>query len=1067
MKKEIVDNETDNYMMGQFLNENISKQNSKIDIASGYFNPSGFNILRKSLWEASKSPQFAFRLLFGKDATRREYSSSEIFGSSNLPDAEQPLSEEIDNLKISEKSAEIVDDLIKFLRLQSVAVRRNEQRFNHAKCYILDEVVGVGSSNFTGSGLSANVELNAILYQPSAQQEVRKWFERRWNEGKDSKVELIQLLEESKFGAPLDPFVAYMKFLYEYYKPRLHELEQTSGKLELAAFQEDAVKVGMHIINKFGGVIIADSTGLGKTHIGLELLRELVAVQRKKARLLAPSQVIDTVWEPKLRDASIKTANESIEGTGTGKFRPEEYLDYDVVLIDESHNYRNAGRNRYVNLMKLLSGGKRKQIILQTATPVNNSLIDLYNQITLITGGDDAHFLELDIPDLKHHFVSADRKKLATGVEDIVRLLDAIMIRRTRQFIKENYPDATINGKPVTFPKRKLKKVEYTLTQIFGTTVYQQVLDTIDQLNLVPYRVSTYIKHVEKEEKLEAEHRANLQKYGLLKRFESSVAAVKKSIERLVRFYELFETAMFNDHILDSKSFHRILSELEGDDDEDNEEKVFEKLEEAMKKNLLVPITNEYDIKKMREDVAEDLKLLRPLKKNLENIHSYSDRKLSRLKELFDEDHIFEQGGKKVVIFTQFVDTAKYLNEELKQTLRGHEVRLLTGQSDPNTRKLILEGFAPKANNAPLGTKPIDVLVSTDVLSEGQNLQDANYCINYDLPWNPMKIVQRVGRIDRLMSDFPEVFAAVFIPEKELEDILGLLEKLEEKIQKVSNVVGIEATILGERENPKNFNALQRIRANDDSLLDEMELGQELLPAVTPFQYIQTYLKKVGKERLEAIPLGKRSGKKSDVNGMALFYREKKNLEGIHLLFYDYDQAKLDHMNDVTWIFRKIACKEDEPLKIPVESFEAFRHFRIIDEQARSRIMTELNAPLDAREGLKIKPRNQRELAETILDLFRQGKLPKDKTLPVYDVLLKQNLVAWEEELGLMLAEYRKDKNAEALLSAIDTLLHIYKIEARKPFGVKKLAPEDLEIVGYTFLSREGTAFPILAELKD
>ncbi|MDG6998287.1 MAG: SWF/SNF helicase family protein [Nitrososphaerota archaeon] len=448
----------------------------------------------------------------------------------------------------------------------------------------------------------------------------------------------------------------------------------------------------------------------------------------------------------------------------------------------------------------------------------------------------------------------------------------------------------------------------------------------------------------------------------------------------------------------------------------------------------------------------------------MENIHSYSDRKLSRLKELFDEDHIFEQGGRKVVIFTQFVDTAKYLNEELKQTLKNHEVRLLTGQSDPNTRKLILEGFAPKANNAPLGTKPIDVLVSTDVLSEGQNLQDANYCINYDLPWNPMKIVQRVGRIDRLMSDFPEVFAAVFLPEKELEDILGLLEKLEEKIQKVSNVVGIEATILGERENPKNFNALQRIRANDDSLLDEMELGQELLPAITPFQYIQTYLKKVGKERLEAIPLGKRSGKKSDVNGMALFYREKKNLEGIHLLFYDYDQAKLDHINDVTWIFRKIACKEDEPLKIPLESFEAFRHFRIIDEQARSRIMTELNAPLDAREGLKIKPRNQRELAETILDLFRQGKLSKDKTQPVYDVLLKQNLVAWEEELGLMLTEYKKDKNAEALLTAIDTLLHTYKIEARKPFGVKKLAPADLEVVGYTFLSKEGTEFPLLAE---
>ena len=167
------------------------------------------------------------------------------------------------------------------------------------------------------------------------------------------------------------------------------------------------------------------------------------------------------------------------------------------------------------------------------------------------------------------------------------------------------------------------------------------------------------------------------------------------------------------------------------------------------------------------------------------------------------------------------------MHDELKSILKGHEVRILTGETDDVTRKRTLESFAPKANAAPPGTTPIDILVSTDVLSEGQNLQDANYCINYDLPWNPMKIVQRVGRIDRLMSDFDEVTAAVFIPEKELEDILKLLEKLETKIQKVSDVVGIETTILGEKENPKNFNALERIASNDDSLLDDMERSSD------------------------------------------------------------------------------------------------------------------------------------------------------------------------------------------------------------------------------------------------
>jgi superfamily II DNA/RNA helicase len=388
-------------------------------------------------------------------------------------------------------------------------------------------------------------------------------------------------------------------------------------------------------------------------------------------------------------------------------------------------------------------------------------------------------------------------------------------------------------------------------------------------------------------------------------RQRGSVEAIKKSIGRLVEFYQQFENALDQGRILDSANFHRLLADLE-DEEEDNDEKIQQRLNTLIKEQL-PPLTEDYNKAKIRRDLKQDLDLLLPLKKGLDNIHSYSDRKLSRLKEIFDEDHCFEEGGKKVVIFTQFVDTAKYIHNELKTTFKDKEVQILTGDTEPNARKRILEGFAPKANQAPPGTKNIDLLVSTDVLSEGQNLQDANYCINYDLPWNPMKIVQRVGRIDRLMSDFLEVTSAVFLPEKELEDLLKLLEKLEDKIQKVADVVGLESPILGEKENPKNFNALERIRSNDDSLLDEMERSSELLPVMTPFQFIVSYLKKMGKEKLESIRLGKRSGKSSDVNGLALFYRERGNLDGIHLLFYDYDKGRLDHINDVSWIFRKRA----------------------------------------------------------------------------------------------------------------------------------------------------------------
>jgi len=299
--------------------------------------------------------------------------------------------------------------------------------------------------------------------------------------------------------------------------------------------------------------------------------------------------------------------------------------------------------------------------------------------------------------------------------------------------------------------------------------------------------------------------------------------------------------------------------------------------------------------------------------------------------------------------------------------------------------------------------------------------------------------------------------------EKELEDLLQLLQKLEAKIQKVADVVGLEAPILGEKENPKNFNALERIKRSDSTVIDEMERSAELLPDMTPFQFMLSYLKKMGKEKLESIPLGKRSGKSSDINGVALFYREKKNLEGIHLMFYDYDSGNVEHVNDVTWVFSKVRCEEGEQLRIPLEGLAAFRDFRIIDRIARARIVTELNVPFDTREGRKVKSPNQKVAMETVLDLFRQGKIPQIKTGPVYEMLVTKNLAAWELDLHDYLEEYKIHKNPEALLAKIDSLIQRFKIEARDPLGRKKIDTKDLDVIGYIFLSKPNETFPMLA----
>jgi superfamily II DNA/RNA helicase/HKD family nuclease len=1045
MKKEIVDNETEDYTMADFLAEALRKT-KKFDIASGFFNVSGYARIKEHLWQASKQLGFNMRLLFGKEASLTENPHL-----TKCIDLDNTLDEELASLAISAESATLIDELVEFLKQDTIQIRRNPKRFNHAKCYIFDEAAVVGSSNFTGAGLATNIELNAVLYQPSAQEKVQQWFERRWKEGENAKTDLIQLLENSKFGVPLEPHKMYMKFLYEYYKPRLEELEREKGKVvELTTFQEDAVTTAIRIIDKHDGVLIADSTGLGKTHIGLELLRKYVAVKRRKAMLIAPAQVLDTVWKRKLFDESIKTLDITLESTGTESFRPEDFLDIDVVLIDESHNYRNASTNRHTALMKMLSAGKKKKVILLTATPIHNTLMDLYHQLSLITSGDDTHFIELGITDLKKYFITADRKQLITGVEDIIRLLDELMIRRTRQFIIDNYEGQMIDGKPVKFPKRTLRKIEYSLTELFGGLIYKQVLDTIDQLHLVPYRTDYYLRTAEEKEKGQADQYAALQKIGLLKRFESSVEAIRKSITRLEQFYNFFQKTLNQDKILDSKTFHKVLMEMRAEEEQNDD-----RLLELIEKVTLNPLTSEYDKQKMLKEIDEDLKLLQPLKQSLERIKPYADKKITALEEQIAKDQILETNSKKLVIFTQFVDTARYVFNRLKDELKDKKVEILTGETKPDTRERIIQEFAPKANKAQHVEREIDVLVSTDILSEGQNLQDANYVINYDLPWNPMKIVQRVGRIDRLGSDYDTVTSAVFIPEKELEDLLGILERLESKIQKIAEAIGTEATILGERENPKNFNAVSRIKKEDSTLMDELERTTELLPTETPFQFILSYLKKVGAKNLEAIPLGRRSGKQASFNGLVIFYREKKNFEGMHLTYYDFNRAKFDHYNDIAWMFRQIESTEDTRLIIPIKGHEGFRRFNIIDKKARQEITTAINAPLDAKHAQKIKPKHQREIIQEILNAFQTGKVAQQKAEIIYEILNRRNLVAWEDNFAEFLDEYRKHQNIEALLTNLEQLLLKYQIglvEKRKP---KTLEPNDLEVVAYTFLSRE------------
>ena len=1047
-KKEIIDNEANNYLSG-FLKEQLAGH-SKVDIATGFFNVGGYTQVADELHDMTDKPDSMFRLLFGKE------SLSDI-EPDNI-DYRSTLMGDLEVLDMDGAKKKSVDTLIEFLKKKNVMVKRSRGRFSHAKCYIFEpNNAVVGSSNFTHSGLHDNIELNAVLYQPSAQQLVADWFERRWEDADDTKTELIHLIEESKFGLPLDPHTMYMKFLYEYYRQRIDDMENIKGEgVELTEFQQDAVAEAKRILRRYDGVIISDSTGLGKTHIGVELLRYLLLEKKRKVLLVAPAQVKDTVWEPRLLEDSIKTKNISLESVGQPTFDPSRYLDFDIVLIDESHNFRSSSAKRRTNMMKILAGGRRKKVILLSATPINNTIMDLYYQMSLITTGNDSYFANLDIPDLRTHFVqAANKKEVRDSIDSIIRLLDEIMIKRTRRFIKTNYPKATLNGKQLSFPKRDLHKIEYSLTKLYGANVYYDVINAIENMHLVPYKLVIYDKRADEDEKRRAEHISVLQKIILAKRFESSIEAIRSSIERLQQFYVYFEKAMKNNKIINRRQLDDLLDEIRNDDGENDES--------ALKRALnnddldLEQLGTHYDKKRMAKDLREDMAMISNLVKKLSLIQPEGDSKLQKLEEDLENHSVFKKGGKKAVIFTSYVDTAAYVYEYLRSHLDSKRILLLTGQKSPRQRSDALKKFSPQSNymsedEMPADLEEADVLVTTEILSEGQNLQDCNYVINYDLPWNPMRIVQRVGRVDRLTSRFRNITSAVFIPEKELNELLGILEKLERKIHDIGKIVGAEGSILGEKENPKTFNALARIQSDDQGLIDDMEEGADLFGMMTPYQEILSYVKNLGSDTLRTIRYGRRSGLHSDHSGVVLMYREKSTKD-VHMVLYDHKKAGISSINDITQLFARIKCDSREELSMPFKGSDSFNYIKMASDLARAEILKIVNKGVASQSANTIGGKFQHLVRDIIQDGYHNEKsLTRDDIGDTYNILNGKSLLAWEFDLRDIVGQYNRDHDTMSLLKRTQALLAKYKIELEQPEEMRKINENDLQIIGCMFL---------------
>lgn len=1121
--------------LADVLNYLLQRQTGqKVDIATAYFSVRGYNLIREPL-----SSVRHFRLLLGDNLQEpgdvglqhnsRAYLRHEL-NAEPLNEATQRLVEEL--VRFLRR-----DDVEVRLYLGHDPAEKGRRSFLHAKCYLfyggadhsqllfdsLNPLVGiVGSSNFTAPGLLTNRELNLVHKTLMDEEEIidfearhhvlhyaderidgsitlenqlllksevgaraimdlARWYDDQWRLAVDFKADFIDLLESSKFGGRIfTPYEIYMKALYEYFKDDLDSdfsSSATRSAVELAEFQEDAVKKARRILARYDGVIVADSVGLGKTWIGKKLLEDYAYHRRQKALVVCPAS-LKRLWEEELRSASISAYIVTQERLGQDDLDIRDYADVDVILVDEAHNFRNKRAKRYFQLENILAAngrrgrdGGRKKLILLTATPINNNIFDLYNQINLFTGNDRTYFASAGIGDLYKYFLAARRESIEQGSIRIFNLLEEVVIRRTRQFIQRAYPEATIRGRKVTWPKRQLRTIEYNLEAAYEG-FYQQIVRRIEGLNLAHYNLESY-KLGDKPDDFELGRQVALVgifKSRFLKRLESSIDAFRISIRRGLEFVKTFDEYLQDNIILDAASFQNAMRLLE-EDDADSEDATptsrASEMDAADDARILIEglprlDPSKYDRRALHRALQEDIDALTAIWHDIRNITYLHDAKLERLKQFLET----ELNGQKVLIFTYYKDTARYLYRGLTE---DHNAAWLQAMGQPNIRRIdshvkpvdrirSVENFAPIASGQPQiqGTaQEIDILISTDVLSEGQNLQDCGYLINYDLHWNPTRMVQRAGRIDRLGSSFDVLTIYNMFPDRALEMLLGLVKSLTSKIDVINQTGFLDASVLGEVVTPRDFNTLRRIADEDNSVIEEQESFLELASSEVLLSELQKVLATEARRWLTDLDDGIHSGiERRDARGMFFYFTAPHPVQGRSHFWRYYDIAQNRILDNRYQIMQIIACGPETPRFPP-----PYREVNVYDVQER--IIESILADVEQQEVATLVAKPVAE-EQNIVSQILQEQLnnPEYDRRELRDLrrFLKQPLVgASVQALRQAMREYTTSGNLHEVVDVVRTLFQQQGTvqqdfsSMREPSN-KRLTRDDLYLVCYEYI---------------
>lgn len=724
--------------------------------------------------------------------------------------------------------------LVDLLKNGKLEVRLMTGELFHAKAYLVkierpnqlsQHISFVGSSNFSLSGLTGNSELNLPTEESHRYRALAEWFDRLWeHEAVSFNADLLRLVESSgairrpkapeQIELAVSPFASLL-FLGRHYFGIPSE-EELRDEDMLAEFQHIGAENIAYKLERFGGAIVADSVGLGKTFTAGEIIRREYQRGGKILLLLPPH--LTGQWRTTLQNHFRLPLTERIQYLSQGKLSwlsDEEISElgkkekYSLIVIDEAHRARNSDTLLYRHIQKLHPPGTRAKILLLTATPFNNSVTDLKNLVNLITVKETLINAGLK-PAAFDNFIRCSRAlregrsiaelerdpDFVQSREQIREILNRVMLLRMRSTIKERYQNVRIAGKPLLFfdPKVEKKHYQYDAT-------YREMFEALPD-----FIASLHLPHIILSNK-SGRQLGVLFQLRLFKRIESSLYAFYISLQNVVaRSAELSQ--LINNKGLEKvlEDFNKKLMEREEDLLSVQEEELyFEEIDSALIEEGETKNDAEFRTQVKAADVLqwidEDTKAIRDfIKKYLEPRMRDKNNPLSLRDEKVDSflEQLASERWNKALVFTEFRATAEYLNHRLAEAVQNGKMRIkfavTTSGDDAMEGKL--DRFAPLGRGKSISSgEQLHLLISTDVLAEGVNLQDTDLLINYDLPWNPMRIVQRVGRANRIGSE-RAVRVVNFTPDDVLEGFLKLVTILESKIKQVALLLGKEMAIL-------------------------------------------------------------------------------------------------------------------------------------------------------------------------------------------------------------------------------------------------------------------------------